>query len=279
MILYNDKIVERRDVAIDIEDRGYQFGDGVYEVIRVYEGQCFFLDEHLDRLERSAKEIRLDWPCSRKDLQHNIEGLIRENQLSDGMVYLQITRGVANRNHLFPADTASVLTGYVRELVRPVEIMEKGIHTKLLDDIRWLRCDIKSLNLLGNVLLKQEAHEDQCKEAILHRDGTVTEGSSTNVFIVKEGKLFTHPATNLILNGITRLHIINLAKKAGVDIIEQPFTIDTLLQADEVFVSSTTMEIVPVVQIDQEIISGGKSGKITKALQKHFEDSIKLLKI
>lgn len=279
MILYNNQLLERKDVTIDIEDRGYQFGDGVYEVIRIYQSQSFGLEEHLDRLERSAREISLEWPCEREQLKENIELLVNKNGLKNGIVYLQITRGVAPRNHLFPVNSESVLTGYVKAMDRPEQLMEKGISTLLLDDIRWLRCDIKSLNLLGNVLLKQEAHENGCNEAILHRNGTVTEGSSTNVFIVKDGVLLTHPADHLILNGITRQVVLTLAGKSHIEVSEQVFTVDNLLRADEVFISSTTMEITPVIKVDQTQIGSGERGPITTNLQQLFKAEIDLLKV
>lgn len=279
MFIYNEHVVEDEKVHINAEDRGYQFGDGVYEVIRFYNNQAFMLHEHLERLERSSSEIRLEWPCSREKLLHNIKTLISEHPEEEGMVYLQITRGIAPRNHLFPKGSQSVLTGFSRTLQRPVENMEKGIKAKLLDDIRWLRCDIKSLNLLGNVLLKQEAHEMDYQEAILHRDGTVTEGSSTNVFIVKNDALITHPANHLILNGITRQKIITLAKEElGINVIEQPFHIDDLMDADEVLISSTTMEIVPVVQIDGTQIGDGR-GEMTRKIQDVFKKSIEFLNV
>ncbi len=261
MFIYNEKLISKEEeISISIEDRGYQFGDGIYEVIRFYNGKSFMLEEHLDRLQRSADEIRLSWPCSREIMTKNIKDLIDQCGLNEGIVYLQITRGSAPRNHLFPENPSSVLTGYTKEVTRPVEKMENGITVKLSDDIRWLRCDIKSLNLLGNVLLKQEAAEEGHGEAVLHRDGTITEGSSTNVFIVSDGKLITHPATHLILNGMTRQKIIELATKLDIPVLEQPFTIDTLMNAEEVFVSSTTMEIVPVVQIDGTPVNSKKRG-------------------
>ena len=280
MFIYNDKLVnEEKDITISIEDRGYQFGDGIYEVIRFYNGTPFMLEEHLDRLQQSADEIKLKWPCKRALLRENIMELIAEKGYSDGMVYLQMTRGNAPRNHLFPKGSTSVLTGYAKELARPLDVMKEGVKAKLLDDIRWLRCDIKSLNLLGNVLLKQEASESGYAEAVLHRDGTVTEGSSTNVFIVINGRLVTHPATHLILNGITRQKIIELALETGISVSEKPFTIDMMNEAEEIFISSTTMEIVPVVQVDGTKVNSGKRGRVTKKLQEAFEKSISLLTV
>ncbi|MFC7392790.1 D-amino-acid transaminase [Scopulibacillus cellulosilyticus] len=277
MILYNGQFVEREEVSIDIEDRGYQFGDGVYEVIRVYQGQCFAMKEHLDRLERSSKEIKLDCPISRMKLEDNINQLIKKDRLTNGIVYLQITRGAAKRTHQFPEHAKSVLTAYTSEMERPLANLQNGINTKLVDDFRWLRCDIKSLNLLGNVLAKQEAQENQCYEAILHRQGTVTEGSSSNVFIVKNGKLYTHPANNFILNGITRQYVLRFAKEEHFEVIENTFSTEELLKADEVFITSTTSEISPVVKIDDQIIGEGRPGIVTAALQKKFEEEINKL--
>ncbi|MBM7645210.1 D-alanine transaminase [Scopulibacillus daqui] len=277
MILYNNQFIEREDAWIDIEDRGYQFGDGVYEVIRVYHGQCFAMDEHLDRLKRSAREIKLEWPVSRKELEENIRQLIQKNQLNNGIVYLQITRGPAKRTHQFPMQAKSVLTAYTSEMDRPHNNLQNGINTILADDIRWLRCDIKSLNLLGNVLAKEEAHHQQCYEAILHRQDIVTEGSSSNVFIVRNGKLYTHPANHFILNGITRRYVIRYAKEAKIEVIEKAVPIEEMMQADEVFITSTTSEISPVVKVDHNVIGEGRPGAVTTLLQKKFEEEISQL--
>jgi D-alanine transaminase len=273
-ILFQDNFIAREDAKVDIEDRGYQFGDGIYEVIKVYNGKPFTFIEHMKRLERSADELHLSLPYSVQQIEENILELIEKNQLVNGHVYLQITRGVSERVHNFPERSTSMLVAYTKEAGRPIKQHEHGIKTVLTDDIRWLRCDIKSLNLLGNVLAKQKAKDQGAVEAIFHRGETVTEGSSSNLFIVKDGIMYTHPKTNLILHGITRDVCIQLANNLDVQIVEKAFTIDELLQADEVMITSTTMEITPVVKVDEQDIANGYPGEVTKRLQVEFNKLI-----
>ena len=181
----------------------------------------------------------------------------------------------APRNHIFPGDDVPpVLTGNTKENPRPVANFENGVKATFVEDIRWLRCDIKSLNLLGAVLAKQEAQEKGCYEAILHRDETVTEGSSSNIYGVKDGVLYTHPADNLILNGITRQVIIKCAKEIGMTVKEEAMTKAQLLAMDEVIVTSTTSEVTPIIEVDGTVINGGKPGEWTRKLQAQFETKI-----
>ncbi|OYD09856.1 D-amino-acid transaminase [Paludifilum halophilum] len=273
-ILYNDRLTERDRIHVDIEDRAYQFGDGIYEVIRVYEGRPFCLSEHIQRFERSAEEIRLQLPYGRKRLEGFLQELIAKNRLKDGTVYLQASRGAAPRSHPFPDGARPVIIAYTQEAPRPLQFLEQGIQATLTKDIRWLRCDIKTLNLLGAVLAKQYAVERGCQEAILHRDGRVTEGSATNVFLVKDGILYTHPANHLILHGITRAVTIEAAKEEGIPCREEAFTTDSLFRADELFVTGTTTEISPVISIDGRKVNKGTPGPITRKLQQAFEKRI-----
>ncbi|WP_349410645.1 D-amino-acid transaminase [Pseudalkalibacillus sp. SCS-8] len=270
MILVQDKLMEQKELHIGMEDRGYQFGDGIYEVIRIYNGCFFGMDEHLTRLERSARELQMSLPYAKDLLKKRLEDLAAVNNVKDGQVYLQVTRGVAERTHHFPDHADGVLIAYTKEAPRPYQKMADGIGVITTEDIRWLRCDIKSLNLLGNVLSKQKAKDAGCDEAILIRDGIVTEGSSSNVFIVKEGELVTHPADNLILNGITRNVLFKIAEESQLNVVEKKFGMDDLLNADEVMITSTTMEITPVVTIDGKPVQDGKPGPITKRLQEKF---------
>ncbi len=196
-------------------------------------------------------------------------------KLDTGHIYFQITRGACPRNHIFPGDdVAPVLTGNAKENPRPFENFENGVKATFVEDIRWLRCDIKSLNLLGAVLAKQEAHEKDCYEAILHRGETVTEGSSSNIYGVKDGVLYTHPADNLILNGITRQVIFKCAEEIGMPVKEEAFTKEQLLAMDEVIVSSTTSEVTPVIDVDGQAIGSGKPGEWTRKLQAQFDTKI-----
>ncbi|WP_342540996.1 D-amino-acid transaminase [Heyndrickxia sp. FSL K6-6286] len=277
-IIFNGEIVEKSEVNIDIEDRGYQFGDGIYEVIRVYNGHLFTKDEHIQRLYESAEKISIRIPFSKKDLMQRLEELVETNQLDTGIIYLQITRGTYTRQHGFPSEEIiPTYVAYTREMPIPQVSMDNGVKGLLVEDIRWLRCDIKSLNLLGNILAKQQAAEAGCYEAIQHRGEEITEGSSSNVFIVKDNCVITRPATNLILNGITRQVIFKLCKENGIEYKEQIFTVNDLKQADEVFISSTTSEVMPIVQINELQINSGTPGKITKKLQNLFKREIEKL--
>ncbi|MFY3792243.1 D-amino-acid transaminase [Ureibacillus sp. MALMAid1270] len=273
--LWNDKIVNDDEVVISKEDRGYQFGDGVYEVIKVYNGEMFTIDEHIDRLYLSADKIKLTIPMTKDKLHKLIHELVEKDQLGTGHIYLQFTRGTSPRVHNFPVgDIQPVLTAYTKENARPLENFEKGVKATFVEDIRWLRCDIKSLNLLGAVLAKQEAVEKGCYEAILHRGDVVTEGSSTNVFGIKDGVLYTHPANNFILKGITRTVVLECANEIGLPVKEEAFTKAETLEMDEVFVTSTTSEVTPVISIDDVKIAEGKVGEWTRKLQAQFETKI-----
>lgn len=277
-IIFNGEIVEKSEVNIDIEDRGYQFGDGIYEVIRVYNGHLFTKDEHIQRLYESAEKISIRIPFSKKDLMQRLEELVETNQLDTGIIYLQITRGTYTRQHGFPSEEIiPTYVAYTREMPTPQVSMDNGVKGLLVEDIRWLRCDIKSLNLLGNILAKQKAAEAGCYEAIQHRGEEITEGSSSNVFIVKDNCVITRPATNLILNGITRQVILKLCKENGIEYKEQIFSVNDLKQADEVFISSTTSEVMPIVQINELQINSGTPGKVTKKLQNLFKREIEKL--
>ncbi|MDX1805804.1 MAG: D-amino-acid transaminase [Paenisporosarcina sp.] len=274
MILHNERFTERDDAFVDIEDRGYQFGDGVYEFIRVYDGICFEMDSHMQRLKLSALKIELPLPYALEKITQNLTLLIEKNGLMNGFIYVQITRGVSQRKHHFPRNTSSVLVAYTQLGERPLEKTNHGIQAILTEDIRWKRCDIKSLNLLANVLAKQQAIKHGCDEAIMHRGSTVSEGSSSNVYIVERNVIYTHPINNLILNGITRIAVLQMARDNGFRVVEEAFTVNEMLDADEVFVTSTAIEICPVIRIDQTLIGTGQPGLVTRALQQAFEHRI-----
>lgn len=273
-VLRNGTILPRAETAVDIDDRGYQFGDGVYEVIRYYAGKPFLLEPHLRRLRRSAGEIGIPFPVSDDTLSAQFAELIAREGIRTGIVYIQLTRGVYPRIQGFlPDDVPPQLTAYVRALPRPEEPIREGVHAALVPDIRWLRCDIKSLNLLPNILARQKALDSHCYEAIQHRDGIVTEGSFSNVGIIAGGTLQTHPVGNLILNGITRTHLLGLCTGAGIPVLEKPFTVNQLLAADEVFITSTTNEVMPVVQINGTPLGSGKPGPVCRELQHLYAES------
>ncbi|MFC2949628.1 D-amino-acid transaminase [Virgibacillus sediminis] len=273
-ILFDGQIIDR-DNLVDIEDRGYQFGDGVYEVIGVYEGRPFMMDEHLHRLKRSAGEIQLNLPFSLEEFRRQLNQLVKANHLDEGIIYLQVTRGAASRWHEFPGrGVRPKVTAYTRAEERMTQVEDQGGHAVLTEDIRWLRCDIKTLNLLPNVLAKQKAVENGAVEAILHRGDTVTEASASNVFIVKNGELFTHPANNYILNGITRQKVLEICRKINIPVHEQTYTVDELLAADEVFVTATKSDIIPILEVDGNQIGSGKPGATTGQILKQFRSLI-----
>ncbi|MFC0188697.1 D-amino-acid transaminase [Fictibacillus aquaticus] len=273
-VLYHDQYVRKEDAAIDMEDRGYNFGDGIYEVVFVYSGKSFAMNEHFERFISSAAKLEMQLPFDAPRFVELTEGLIEKNSLRDGMVYVQMTRGASPRNHLYERDMKCLVTGFTREMKPPEQLHQDGIRVYLTDDIRWLRCDIKSLNLLGNTMAKRQAADHNCQEAILHRDGTCTEGSSSNLYIVKDSVLQTHPANNLILNGITRQAILKIAHEKGIEVKEEPFTVKDLAAADEVFISSTTMEVTPVIQAAGQLDAEYQIGSITRSLQNGLKKKI-----
>jgi len=274
-VLVDGEIVARSAVKVDMEDRGYQFGDGVYEVINIYDGVPFTLDEHIERLYRSAKEIGISINFESDHLKNDIRKLIQENDMKKGGLYLQVTRGVAPRTHQYQKDITSKLVAYPLPYKEMSETRSTGVTAITEQDLRWLRCDIKSLNLLYNIMIKQKAYEQGCFEAILIRDGVVTEGTSSNVFIIKNGTIYTHPATNLILNGITRQKLLEVFQENGWNFKEQSFSSLELMEADEVFVTSTTSEVVPVISIDGKPINDGRSGSLTRKIQQAFSMTVK----
>lgn len=277
MILFGNQLMDRSQVNINMEDRGYQFGDGVYEVIRVYNGKYFAFKGHIDRLYSSASKIRMNVPMPQAELEDKLMELLEKNQVKDGSVYLQVSRGVAKRAHTFKDDMEGVLVAYTNSGGRPLKNFEEGISAILMDDIRWLRCDIKSLNLLPNSLAAQEAKERGCGSAIFHRDQVVTEGSSSNVFIVRDNRLVTHPANNLILPGITRKIVIDLAGELGIQVEEKAFSVDELMQAEEVFITSTGAEVTPIIEIDGKAIGDRKPGATTRRIQEAYEKLVQAL--
>lgn len=274
MLLFNGKIVNNDDISISYEDRGYYFGDGVYEVFRIYNGKMYEKEAHFHRLERSAESIQLDLPYSTEEMNTMLNNLIQTEQIIEGTLYLQITRGPAPRAHTFPEHPKPTMLAYCKQISRPLTAIQNGISAITLPDIRWLCCDIKSLNLLPNTLAKQKAVNQGAEEAILHRDGTVTECSASNIMIIHDHVLYTHPANNLILHGITREVTLRLADQMGLETKEETFSVGRLYEADEAFITGTTVEITPIIRIDQKPVGSGLPGKLTKQLQQAFEETI-----
>ena len=271
----NGRYVPHNEAAVHIEDRGYQFADGVYEVTAVRGGMFVDSDWHLDRLARSLDELQIDMPMSRGALGAVMVEVARRNRVTNGIVYLQITRGVARRDHAFPpahVRPAMVMTAKSTPAPKP-ELFEDGIKVVTVPDIRWSRRDIKSISLLPNCLAKQTARSEGAYEAWqVEADGRVTEGTSTNAWIVtSEGRIVTHPIENAILNGITRRRLIELARNDGLEVEERYFTVDEAKSAREAFLSSTTSFVYPIVQIDDSVIGNGKPGSTALRLRDLYE--------
>jgi D-alanine transaminase len=267
----NGRYVPHRDARVHVEDRGYQFADGVYEVCTVRRGVPMEEKGHLDRLERSLREMRIEMPMGRAAFSLAMRETIRRNLVEDGIVYLQVTRGVAPRDHPFPTKPvrAAVVMTARNSKPAPAAWIEDGVKAIVVPDIRWGRRDIKTVGLLPNCMAKQAARERGAYEAILvDADGVVTEGSSTNVWIVTEGgALVTRPPSNEILNGVTRLEIIKLAAEEGVRFEERAFTLEELRRAREVFVTSASSFVMPVTEVDDRPVANGKPGGISTKLR------------
>ena len=269
----NGRYLDHRRAAVHIEDRGYQFADGVYEVIHLFRGRLVDEDPHLDRLDRSLGELRIAWPLSRAALRIAMRELIRRNRFATGLLYIQVTRGVAPRDHKFPSAVRSALVMTVRSIPEfPAEMRENGVAVVTIDDLRWARCDIKSVALLPNVLGKQAAAEAGAYEAwMCDGEGFVTEGTSSNAWIVTaDGTLVTYPAESDILRGITRQAIFELAAELGIPAEERKFTREEALGAREAFLSNSSHFVTPVTRIDGAMIANGKPGSLSTALHDRY---------
>lgn len=263
----NGRFLPWHEATVPIEDRGFQFGDGVYEVIRTYQGRPFELDAHLNRLDRSARELSLVQPYTRAQWTDWIQRGIRDAGFAEAKVYLQLTRGVAPRDHAFPSNIAPTVVMTIRELAPfPAKTRETGVTAKTCEDLRWGRCDIKSVNLLANVLAREAAKQAGVFEAILVKDGLVTEGSVSNVMVVQGGAVVTAPEGPRILSGVTRTVLLELTRAAGIPVREQFVTVESLYTADEVFLTGTTVEVLAVVQVDGRTIGTGQPGPVSRAL-------------
>ena len=262
---------------VAIEDRGYQFADGVYEVIKAVAGEPRDLDRHLARLERSLGELRIPAPMSMRALSLVIREALARNPVTKAIVYLQVTRGVAPRNHLFPSAVRPSLVVNVRRAPFPSDRERaEGVAVLSLPDQRWGRCDIKSISLLANLLAKQQAAEAGCREAwLVDEAGRVTEGSASNAYIVDgEGRLVTHPLGPRILGGITRSVVLELAREAGIEVVERPFTLEEAKRAREAFLTSTTSLLLPVTRIDEQVVANGVPGSVTRRLARLYAERV-----
>ncbi len=273
---YAGKVIDINTPVVSLEDRGHQFGDGVYEVVVTYRGKYFALAEHLERMEKSCRELQLAPVYSRLELVNICELLLNESQLEEAMLYMQWTRGATARTHAFPSGAKALFSATIRKKkILSAEYLDKGVSVISVPDERWLRCDIKSLNLLGSVLAKQKAVEAGCFEALLIRDNKfITEGSSSNSFAVKAGIIYTAPCSNYILAGVTRVFVIDLAKKLGFEVREEFVSPEFYALADEIFLTGTTTEVMPVIRLDKKAVGNGMVGPVTRKLQKAFLELI-----
>lgn len=263
--------------AVHIEDRGLQFADSVYEVIAVVDGLMVDEQRHLERLERSLAELRIRPPMAPGPLRHILREVVRRNGVRRGSVYLQITRGVARRDHAFPAAAVPSLIVTAKHLSPPpAKLLDEGVSVITVADLRWKRCDIKTTGLLPNVLAKQQAREVGAYDALLvDGHGNVTEGTASNAWIVTaDGHLVTRPLSTDILPGVTRLAILDVARAQGLTPIERPFSVAEARAAREVFLTGTTSMILPVVRIDGVRIGDGSPGPLTRALRTAYERAI-----
>lgn len=264
--------------AVHLEDRGFQFGDGVFETIRVYGGKCFALEEHLKRYRRSMRELAIPITDTDAELVGVFYELIEKAEIADGVIYFQLTRGTSPRSYLPPKINLPHLSVVIRDVPIHTDWQENGIRAALVEDIRWLRCDIASLNLLGSVLAAEEARKKNAQKALFFRKekNTVTEGEDANFFVVKDEVLWTHPANEMILSGVTRSIIKEkLAPALGLTIVEKTLTPDFVRSASEAFFTNTADEIVPVTTLDRDPIADGAPGEITRKLLAAYKEHVK----
>lgn len=263
----NGEIMPIEKATVPIEDRGYQFGDGVYEFVASYAGRLFMLEEHLDRLERSMGELAFD-PIPRDDIKKAILKLFDQSGYPRAGIYIQISRGVAPRNHAFSPGMSPQIVMTIRAVKElPQSLRKNGARAITVKDLRWGRCDIKTIQLAANCLAKQKALDAGCDDAIfVSEQDVVREGTSSNLFIVSDGRLITHPLTHNILPGITRLAILGICRNAGLKVQESFFGIEELYGADEVFLTGTVTEVLPIVRIDEKPIGDTTVGTTTRRL-------------
>ncbi len=273
----NGRYLPHAKAGVHVEDRGYQFADGVYEVCQVARGDIIDMTRHLDRLDRSLGELRIRWPMARRALEKVIAEVVRRNRVTDGMVYIQVTRGVAPRDHFFPpakTKPALVVTARRSDPAAAERRAAAGIRVVTVPDNRWSRVDIKTVGLLPNVLARQQARDAGADDAwFVDAQGMVTEGAATNAWIVtRDGRLVTRHADFAILRGVTRMTILDAAAKLDLAVEERAFSVEEAKTAAEAFISGATTVIVPVVAIDGFAVGGGKPGKVTLSLRRLFFD-------
>ena len=273
----NGRYVRHAEAAVHVEDRGYQFADGVYEVCEIKKSAVIDMPGHMNRLVRSLKELQIAMPTTRQAMEMIIKEVTRRNKIVNGIVYLQVTRGVARRDHVFPGAgvrPALVITAKSIDPGIGDKKAEKGIGVITVPDNRWERVDIKSVSLLPNVLARQKAKEAGAGEAwFVDTDGNVTEGGATNAWIVtKDGELVTRPAEAGILRGITRTTALKVAEKLGYSVTERKFSVEEALDAKEAFITAASTIVMPVVTIDGQPVGNGHPGEMATELRSHYHE-------
>lgn len=260
---------------VSVEDRGFQFGDGIYELIRTYNKQLFHIHEHLSRLEASAKELEIVLPYTAAQLEKIIRLGCRKSGYADTKIYIQVTRGAAPRLHSFPKKVKPTVVMTFREFgPLPMKLREEGVAVISTPDIRWARCNVKSLNLLPNVMAREQALRSGAFEAIFIRNEKVTEGAGSNLFAVIGKKIITPPAGPYILSGITREVVLQIGKENGLEMAEKELTLSQLYSANELFLTGTTVEVLPVIRLDGRPIGTGRPGEKSGFLYERFKEQI-----
>ncbi len=276
IVYLNGNFIPKNEASISVEDRGFNFADGIYEVIKYYHGKPFRYADHMERLRRSLHEISINFD-DLDQFEVVFQSLLEQNGFAnqDAGVYLQITRGCHKRIHQFPENIKPTVYATVFPFASKWDQLENGVKVITTEDIRWLRCDIKSISLLPNVLAAERAHEQDAVEAIFIRNGIVTEGSHSSFMAVKNGVVYTHPDSNLILPGITKIVIREICKANHISLVEEGIPASELASMDEMMIIGTGSEVSPVVQMDETLVVNGKPGPVTLFIQKKFFEQTK----
>jgi len=271
-VYVNGMFVPEEQAKISVFDRGFIFGDGVYEVVPVINGKLVDKQYFLERLDRSLDELSIAWPCTKQEYMEVMEQLVESNHLTEGIVYSQVTRGIADRDFPFPENVSPSFVAFTSSMeLLDNPLVKSGIHVITTPDLRWRRRDIKSVNLLGQVLAKQDAITRGGHEGWMVEDRIVTEGVSSSAYIVKNATIITRPLSNVILPGIRRRTLLEIASNAGIDVEERIFTIEEAIAADEAFISSATTMTLGVVSIDGHQIGNGTPGPVTIRLRELYK--------
>jgi len=275
VVYVNGDFVPANEAKVSVFDRGFLFGDGVYEVIPIINGVLIDFEYFVQRIESSLKKLELSWPCSRPDFLTTLHELVAHNSLQEGYIYLQVTRGVAERDFPYPLDTKTTFIAFTshRHIIDN-PLAETGVDVVTVDDLRWKRRDIKSLNLLAQCMAKQEAKSRDAFEGWMVEDGYITEGASSSAFIVKNNQLITRPLSNSILPGIRRRVILELAQEKSIDVDQRRFTVEEALSADEAFLRSATTLVLPMKNIDGQQIGTQVPGPVTRIIRNLYLNAV-----